>query len=381
MTYAPATHPAQQQDAPRVSPTKALHKVISEQRPGRMTITDPVDPSIGWRVYFGDGQIHFAESTVGRQDRLPYVLRQHFPDLAPMQWSEQGTSDYPLLCQLWQSQGWPLNHFRQMLALLTQEALIQMLAIPQAALKYETKIGLDPLLLSAPFRQLVLPMRDTLTRWTQLRPQVSSPLQRLQLVDRNALLNFIWTDKKELQFLQDAVGLLEENLSLYQLAFKLKQDVQTLAIALHPLIAHGVITATPYRQIQASNLTRIACVDDSKTIQQFVKFALESSGYEVLPILDPTHAVSALADAPPQLILMDIEMPHMDGYELCRRVRQIDAFKEIPIVMLTGREGIIDRVRARMSGCSAYLTKPFNPQELLALIQKMTSSPDLPDTI
>lgn len=356
-----------------VSPTRALHKVISEQRPGRMTITDPLDPSIGWRVYFGDGQIHFAESTVGRQDRLPYVLKQHFPDLARTQWSEQGESDYPLLCKLWQSQGWPIHHFRQMLGFLTQEALVQMLAIPQAALKYETKIGLDPLLLSAPFRQLVLPVRDTLNRWVQLRPQVSSPLQRLHLVDRNALLNFIWTDNKELQFLQNAISLLGQNLSLYNLANQLNQEVQSLAIALHPLIAHGIIASKPHHQISQPQVARIACVDDSKTIQQFVKLTLESSCYQVLSILDPTQAISTLAQSPPQLILMDIEMPHMDGYELCRRVRQIEAFKDIPIVMLTGREGIIDRVRARMSGCSAYLTKPFNPQELLTLIQKMTA--------
>ncbi|MGB8699316.1 MAG: response regulator, partial [Thermosynechococcaceae cyanobacterium] len=98
------------------------------------------------------------------------------------------------------------------------------------------------------------------------------------------------------------------------------------------------------------------------------------SGYDVLSVLDPTAAIKHLLESQPALILMDIEMPHMDGYELCRSARLVEELREIPIVMLTGREGIIDRVRARMAGCTAYLTKPFQPNELLTLVQKLSQS-------
>jgi twitching motility two-component system response regulator PilG len=75
---------------------------------------------------------------------------------------------------------------------------------------------------------------------------------------------------------------------------------------------------------------------------------------------------------------MDIEMPKMDGYELCRQARQQEDLRSVPIVMLTGREGIIDRVRAKMAGCTAYLTKPFNPQELLDLVEKLAQAQPVP---
>jgi twitching motility two-component system response regulator PilG len=113
-------------------------------------------------------------------------------------------------------------------------------------------------------------------------------------------------------------------------------------------------------------------VDDSRTIQQFVKLALEPAGYEVLSLTDPTEALGQLLERQPLMILMDIEMPKIDGYELCRMVRQVEALRRVPVVMLTGREGLIDRVRAKMIGCTAYLTKPFNPVEMLELVQKLT---------
>lgn len=79
MTYTPSLHtPPTQQDKPQVSPARVLQKVISEQRSGRITITDAQDPSIRWRVYLGGGQLHFAESTMGHTERLAYVLKNTF---------------------------------------------------------------------------------------------------------------------------------------------------------------------------------------------------------------------------------------------------------------------------------------------------------------
>jgi twitching motility two-component system response regulator PilG len=80
--------------------------------------------------------------------------------------------------------------------------------------------------------------------------------------------------------------------------------------------------------------------------------------------------MTALARQKPNLILMDINMPEINGYELCQMLRQSDALKEIPIVMLTGRDGLIDRMRAHMVGATEYITKPIQPQELLDVIQK-----------
>jgi twitching motility two-component system response regulator PilG len=72
----------------------------------------------------------------------------------------------------------------------------------------------------------------------------------------------------------------------------------------------------------------------------------------------------------PDLILCDIAMPELDGYELCAMLRRSSPFHQTPIIMLTGKEGFIDRVWARLSGATDYLTKPFREQELLMLVEK-----------
>jgi twitching motility two-component system response regulator PilG len=70
------------------------------------------------------------------------------------------------------------------------------------------------------------------------------------------------------------------------------------------------------------------------------------------------------------LILCDIAMPDLDGYEVCAMLRTSTVFRQTPIVMLTGKDGFIDRVKARMAGATDYLTKPFGEQELLMLVEK-----------
>jgi twitching motility two-component system response regulator PilG len=97
---------------------------------------------------------------------------------------------------------------------------------------------------------------------------------------------------------------------------------------------------------------------------------LEVSGYDVLGITEPTQALTALVRQRPAVILMDVNMPDIDGYELCSMLRQSRQLRDIPIVMLTGRDGILDRLRAKTLGVEYYLTKPFNPDRLVESIQK-----------
>ena len=373
MTYTPSLLSGPSlQERPRVSPAKVLQQAMVEQRSGRMTLTDPSDPSQSWRVYFGGGQIHFAESTMGQSARLPYLLQKFLPRLEVSTQFQLVTSDYPFLCQYWRSQDLSLQDIRKVLALFTQEALIQFLAIPQGHLQVENTIGLDPLLLAVPFKQIILPVREQISLWGQMRTFISSPFQRPFVQDRDQLLEFVWQATDNAQQLQDLNSSLDENLCLYELANRLNTEIKTLAQLLQPLIQAGSVGIHPYGSaVEAEPICPVVvCVDDSQTIQQFVKLALESSGYDVLSLLDPTVALPKILEHQPVVILMDIEMPQMDGYELCQKLRQESRLREVPVIMLTGRDGIVDRLRARMVGCTAYLNKPFNPQELLALVQK-----------
>lgn len=113
----------------------------------------------------------------------------------------------------------------------------------------------------------------------------------------------------------------------------------------------------------------IACIDDSKTVQRQVSLVLGQSGYRVLSVINPEDMIPRLIEQKPDLILMDINMPNTDGYELCRQLQRSPNLQGIPIVMLTGNDGTLHRIRARGVGAVDFLTKPIAPAELLERVE------------
>ena len=117
-------------------------------------------------------------------------------------------------------------------------------------------------------------------------------------------------------------------------------------------------------------LYTIACIDDSPTILNSIKSFLDENVFTVVTINDPVKALMQILRSKPDLILLDVEMPNLDGYELCSLLRRHSAFKNTPIIMVTGRTGFIDRAKAKMVRSSGYLTKPFDQSELLKIVFK-----------
>lgn len=358
------------------SPARVLQDIMAKQLSGRVTIRDPNDHSVYWRVYVGNGQVHFATSAVGQRERLAYLLQRYYPQLNPMQVKEL-PSDYQYICSYWQSGQLPLPQVRKLLFAVTQEALAQFFTLPRTAIQFERTIGIDPLLLSVPLKQTVLSLRSLLTQWADLRPEISSPFQRPIVKDREQFYNHLSLRTRDTQLIHSLSEVLTQNLCIYEVAYRLRMDVLKLAVLLQKLVRVGVLSVSPYIPTKTEELPIVACIDDSKAVQRNVKLTLEAAGYKVIEMLDPARALTTLARAKPALILMDITMPEIDGYELCRMLRQSTLLKEIPIVMLTGRDGIVDRIRARMVGAVDYVVKPFDPQQLLNLVQRLTSGAEL----
>ncbi|MGF1487730.1 MAG: response regulator [Prochloraceae cyanobacterium] len=117
--------------------------------------------------------------------------------------------------------------------------------------------------------------------------------------------------------------------------------------------------------------TAIACIDDNKTVQVQVKRTLEWAGYKVLSIVDPGSSMTALARHQPKLILMDINMPYFDGYELCQMLQKSRQLKDIPIVIFSSRDTMLNRVRAKMCGAVGFISKPIAPLELIDFVNNI----------
>ncbi len=138
------------------------------------------------------------------------------------------------------------------------------------------------------------------------------------------------------------------------------------------LTTTNIINSAPERVTTATatakKVYKIISVDDSPTILKEISRFLEDENFSVVTIDDPLKAVMSIIRHKPDLILLDLNMAGIDGYELCRIIRNNSMFKNTPIIFVTGNKGLVDKVKANLVGASGYLTKPFTRAELLKLV-------------
>ncbi|MEW6736842.1 MAG: response regulator [Acidobacteriota bacterium] len=114
----------------------------------------------------------------------------------------------------------------------------------------------------------------------------------------------------------------------------------------------------------------VLVIDDSPTVRKLVAVTLERHGYKVITAADGVQAMAKIEESMPDLILLDITMPYMDGYQVCKVLKNNLSTKQVPVLMLSGKDGFIDKVRARMAGAVGHISKPVDPDTLLAALQK-----------
>ncbi|MDX2215424.1 MAG: response regulator [Oculatellaceae cyanobacterium bins.114] len=123
----------------------------------------------------------------------------------------------------------------------------------------------------------------------------------------------------------------------------------------------------------SSPIPTILVIDDSLLMQEMIKQAI-GDRYQLLTATNAIDALSLLASEPVSVVLLDISMPEIDGYELCRTLRNLPQFRHLPIIMLTARDGVFDRVQGRLAGATEYLTKPFDAARLNYIIERSIQS-------
>ncbi|MEA5597594.1 response regulator [Rivularia sp. UHCC 0363] len=124
----------------------------------------------------------------------------------------------------------------------------------------------------------------------------------------------------------------------------------------------------PAETLPPRKVYKIVSVDDSPVMLKEISRFLEDESFSVVTIDNPLKAVMSIIRHQPDLILLDLNMEGIDGYELCRIIRNNSKFKNTPIVMVTGSKGFVDKVKARLVGASGYLTKPFTRADLLKMV-------------
>ena len=117
-------------------------------------------------------------------------------------------------------------------------------------------------------------------------------------------------------------------------------------------------------------MTRILVVEDTPDNRQILRDLLTSAGYEVIEAFNGAEGVAAAIEHLPDLILMDIQLPVLDGYEATRRIKANAATAKIPIIAVTSYALSGDEAKAQAAGCDGYVAKPFSPRQLLARVRE-----------
>lgn len=179
--------------------------------------------------------------------------------------------------------------------------------------------------------------------------------------------------------------LLDGKHTLRDVAVQMKRDVLQVTRSLLPYIRWGLVELisipdlpSPVKQESPENPSTttqstqplIACVDDSPLVCHTMEKLLSASGYRSLVIDDGLRAIALLIARKPDVIFLDLVMPNTNGYEICAKLRKLQAFQTTPIVILTGKDGIVDRVRAKLVGASDFLNKPIDAGTVLNVISQ-----------
>lgn len=115
---------------------------------------------------------------------------------------------------------------------------------------------------------------------------------------------------------------------------------------------------------------RVLVVDDSNTIRKSAAVFLRQGGHDVVLAEDGFDALAKLTSSSPDIMFCDISMPRLDGYQTCAIIKSNQKYAQLPIVMLSSRDGIFDKARGRVVGAEHYLTKPFTREQLLEVVKE-----------
>ena len=118
---------------------------------------------------------------------------------------------------------------------------------------------------------------------------------------------------------------------------------------------------------------KILIVEDEETLLSLESLLLTSKGYEVRGVMDGPSALELVASMKPDLILLDIMLPVMDGYEVCRQIKANDATRHIPVIMLSAKKSKEELAKAEQAGADWYITKPFKSAMVIETIQRFLS--------
>ena len=155
--------------------------------------------------------------------------------------------------------------------------------------------------------------------------------------------------------------------TLLDIADKMGKDPLKVAKSYVNWVNNGWVSFDKISELNQKNLATVLSVDDSAIIQVSIRRALQEH-YNVLLANNASDALKILNEKSVELMLLDLTMPDVDGLEFCQKIRAIPKFRDLPIIMVTARDGLVNKMKGHIAGTNKYLTKPFEPEQLRKIV-------------
>ncbi len=405
----------------KIDAVNILKQLSEKKKDGCLEIASN---SVTWYFYFEQGQLIYVTYSVDPIDLLDNHLRKLSREVqgitndirtqVRINFATEATGDtklrpdYQAISWLVLTKNLSAANAATLISTVAVEMLESYLQLETASYTFKPKTSELPIYCRLDLTALLQKAQVRYQAWQALAPEITSPYQCPKLAPQSGA-----HQKYAVAQIQKLQKILR-GFSFRHLGVLLNLDELKLAQNLHPLIQDKVVVlsdpAAPFNQLpkiagkaavaavqpvngkvhtptQPAHTPRekpginsldsvavaqkqhtIACIDDSPSMLNTINRYLQGQDVSVVMINDPVKALVQIIRAKPDLILLDVGMPWVDGYELCRLIRKNSKFKNTPVVMVTGNTGLIDRAKAKVSGATDYMTKPFTQPDLLNMV-------------
>ena len=391
-----------------------IHNYATQAQTGCLKIQNILNQQeTPWLLYFRLGRLFWTSGGKNEGRRVSRHLRKHFPKETPELWKftseinwEFDSAYYNFLSQLLKAEQIDIQLFVTIKQEIILEVLFDLLQIhhlqKQEGSEYSKNSGLYwewydnvrptnyvplPQQFAKPTKELIEKAQADWENWQETGLKNCFPNQAPKMTQPEKIKEV--TAEKTFKNLE---RLLTGKQSLRDIAATTKRDIIPVTKVLWGYYKKGWlefqtlsdINWPPNKHSQPSQPTSppqsreakflVACVDDSPQVTQTLEVILQKKCYDFIGINDPLRANVTLLKAKPNLIFLDLIMPNTNGYEICSQLRKVSTLQEIPIIILTGKDGLIDRMRAKMVGANEYMSKPVQEKMILAVVQKYLPS-------